>query len=214
MYTLIFVFLYILIPKTASAQAIEGVINNLNGVTNAIVSLLMGILVVVFMWGVIKYVLRADNERARTEARKYMTFGVVGMAVVMGVWTLAALVKSLIFPGATNPFTSSGPVTSVTDFKSLVNWFNSIISTLIPFLMGIALIGFIWGIIKYVLHADNEKARKEGKDLMLYGVIAFAVVMSIWTIALFIKDVLFPSSVTPIVYEQNRVEIALQDIHR
>jgi hypothetical protein len=56
-------------------------------------------------------------------------------------------------------------------------------STLIPLLFGIALLVFLWGIFKYfILGGGDEGKREEGKQLMLYAIIGFVVMVSVFGI--------------------------------
>jgi hypothetical protein len=45
----------------------------------------------VFLWGAFLFVARADDEKARSEGKQRMAWGVVGLFVVIGVWGLVAL---------------------------------------------------------------------------------------------------------------------------
>lgn len=56
-------------------------------------------------------------------------------------------------------------------------------STLIPLVFGIALLVFIWGIFKYfILGGADEGNREEGKQLMLYAIVGFVVMVSVFGI--------------------------------
>lgn len=56
-------------------------------------------------------------------------------------------------------------------------------STLIPLLFGIALLVFLWGIFKYfILGGGDEGKREEGKQLMLWAIIGFVVMVSVFGI--------------------------------
>ncbi len=53
----------------------------------------------------------------------------------------------------------------------LIGQFVEILRALIPLLFGVALIGFLWGVAQFILHADNEEKRREGKKIMIWGII-------------------------------------------
>ena len=54
---------------------------------------------------------------------------------------------------------------------------------LIPFIFAIAFIVFIWGIFQYFIAGGaNEEARDKGKQLVMWGIIAFVVMVSVWGI--------------------------------
>lgn len=60
---------------------------------------------------------------------------------------------------------------------------NSLI--LVPFialLMGIAFLVFLYGCAQYIMNADNESARAEGKKHILWGVIGMVVMVSAYAI--------------------------------
>lgn len=56
-------------------------------------------------------------------------------------------------------------------------------STLIPLLFGVALLVFLYGIFKYfILGGGDDGKREEGKQLMLYAIIGFVVMVSVFGI--------------------------------
>ena len=58
---------------------------------------------------------------------------------------------------------------------------NIINGVLVPLVFAVAFIVFIWGIFQYfILAGGNEEKRKQGQDLMLYGLIGFFVMVSVW----------------------------------
>lgn len=65
-----------------------------------------------------------------------------------------------------------------------INQISSFINgVLIPLVFGIALLVFIWGIFQYfILGGADEGKREEGKELMIYAIAGFVVMVSIWGI--------------------------------
>ncbi len=74
--------------------------------------------------------------------------------------------------------------------KGLIQSAYAIVSDiLIPMAFAICLLYFFWGIAKYIgVSAGSEEAAKEGKRVMVWGVIALFVVSSIWGIISFIRS--------------------------
>jgi len=62
----------------------------------------------------------------------------------------------------------------------LIDRFVEILGSLIPLLFGVALIGFLWGVAQFVLNADSEDKRRDGKKIMIWGIIGLFVMISIW----------------------------------
>ena len=52
-------------------------------------------------------------------------------------------------------------------------------NVLVPLILAIALIAFIWGIFRFFIF-DTEEAKARGKDLMVFGLIGFFVIVSVW----------------------------------
>jgi hypothetical protein len=73
------------------------------------------------------------------------------------------------------------------DFGKINEFFTKVSSfingTLIPLLFGVALLVFLYGIFKYfILGGGDEGKREEGKQLMLYAIIGFVVMVSVFGI--------------------------------
>ena len=75
--------------------------------------------------------------------------------------------------------------------KSLIVSVKDIINTaVIPLMFGLAIVYFFWGVIQFISKAGEEKAREEGKQKMLWGIIALFVFVSITGILTFIGNTL------------------------
>ncbi len=62
--------------------------------------------------------------------------------------------------------------------QGIINLINNVA---VPLLFAIAFIVFIWGVFVYFIQggADEEK-RETGKGLMLWGIIGFFIMVSVW----------------------------------
>lgn len=61
-------------------------------------------------------------------------------------------------------------------FDKVVNFINIAMYVVV----GIAVLGFIWGLVKLIFNSNNEVAKKEGRDFMLYGILTLFVMTSLW----------------------------------
>jgi hypothetical protein len=76
---------------------------------------------------------------------------------------------------------SSGSCETPRDISGLFNYALCILDkSVIPFLIGLALILFLAGIVKFVSSGDNEEARQGGRNMMLFGIISLFVMVSVW----------------------------------
>jgi hypothetical protein len=72
----------------------------------------------------------------------------------------------------------SDPVENISDVLNMVGCI--IRSALIPLLITLSVIVFIIGIIKYIAGADEATKREEGRNFMIYGIVALFVIVSVW----------------------------------
>lgn len=69
-----------------NAQAVERIINRVLGTLNDIIIPLFFVLAtVIFLWGVIQYVVTQD-EGSQKKAKGLMLWGIIGLAVMLAVW--------------------------------------------------------------------------------------------------------------------------------
>lgn len=54
------------------------------------------------------------------------------------------------------------------------------INKLIPFVIALTLLFFLWGIFRLVFAAKDSDARKEARGFIIWGVVALAVMTSVW----------------------------------
>ncbi len=69
---------------------------------------------------------------------------------------------------------------NVTDFKGFVDVLYGTIDWFIPVLFSMAIVAFLYGVQKYILAGASEDKVKEGRDMMIYGIIGLAVMFSVW----------------------------------
>lgn len=77
------------------------------------------------------------------------------------------------------PLVSMAAISNVSDVGSFI--INTINNVLVPVLFALAFIAFLWGAFQtFILGATNDEAKTKGKDLMLWGLIGFFVMVSVW----------------------------------
>ncbi len=98
------------------------------------------------------------------------------------LYTLATT-SLLAFPmafAAAQIATSGGGGEFQTLLKNILDFINTV---LIPFIIGIGFLVFVWGMFKYFIAggADEEK-RESGKQLMIYATLGFVLIIVFWGI--------------------------------
>ncbi len=82
----------------------------------------------------------------------------------------------LLIPFLTLAAQSMNNISDVGNF--IINIINGIF---VPVLIAVAFIVFIYGIATaFIFNAGDEEKRKEGKNIMGYGLIGFFIMLSVW----------------------------------
>jgi hypothetical protein len=113
-----------LMPVFAFAQVntdnLATTVTNLTKVVNLLVPLFLAIAVIVFIYGVLRYVIAGGPKEAGV-ARNYIIWGIVGIAVILAIWGLARLLVNIfgLSPAQLGsdevPFVNSAGLANYTD---------------------------------------------------------------------------------------------------
>lgn len=92
-------------------------------------------------------------------------------ALALTSGTLAAFALPLVsFAAAVNNISDVG--------SFIINTINNII---VPVIFAIAFIVFVWGAMEtFIFGSQSEEVKEKGKNLMLWGLIGFFVMVSVW----------------------------------
>lgn len=80
------------------------------------------------------------------------------------------------------PFISSAQLLVDNPVDSAIEALGIWVARLVILLVGVAVLIFMWGVIKFVAAAGDEEKRKEGKTFMLWGIIGIFVLVSVWAL--------------------------------
>lgn len=79
----------------------------------------------------------------------------------------------------TNPGDTCIPGTQVSDITSMICKIGQILNSIVPVLIVLGVVYFVWGVITYVI-ASDEEAKKTGRNRIIYGIIGLAVIVAVW----------------------------------
>ncbi len=71
----------------------NSIVTGLTGLVALAVPLLIGIALVVFIWGVIEFIL--GGETAKKEGKGKMLWGIVGLFVIVSIWGIVKLLQNI-----------------------------------------------------------------------------------------------------------------------
>jgi succinate dehydrogenase/fumarate reductase cytochrome b subunit len=80
----------------ASASLNEFIGNVDNMIINPLILFLFALAVVYFLYGILEFIMNQENEEKKTSGKSHMLWGVIGIVIMLGVWTLLGIVTSTL----------------------------------------------------------------------------------------------------------------------
>jgi hypothetical protein len=65
-------------------------------IVNPFIYLMLGVSALYFVWGVFVFVRDSENETARSTGKRHMIYGVIGLAIMLGVKELIAVITKTV----------------------------------------------------------------------------------------------------------------------
>ena len=72
---------------------LQGFLCKVGDILGAVLPILIALGVVYFVWGVVMYMIASDEE-AKKAGRDRIIFGIIGLAVIVGLWGLVAILRN------------------------------------------------------------------------------------------------------------------------
>lgn len=67
-------------------------------------------------------------------------------------------------------------------FKAAIGLVIGYINILIPVVFALTLLAFLWGVFRYVFASGSEDGLKKGREVMFWGILVLAIMVSAWGI--------------------------------
>lgn len=74
------------------------------------------------------------------------------------------------------------------DLFGVLDVVADLITLATPIVVALALLYFFFGLAQYILSAGDEKKKDEGKRIMIWGVLALFIMVSVWGIINVVRD--------------------------
>ncbi len=76
-------------PQQQAAQEAANFVTRLNNaILFPLIALLSAVAFLYFLWGCAQYIMNAANDSAREEGKKHITFGLIGLVVMLSAYTI------------------------------------------------------------------------------------------------------------------------------
>ena len=79
-------------------------------------------------------------------------------------------------------------------FQGLVARIYDLLASLVPLIISLTLVYFLWGIFKLV-QSNSEDSRKEAINIITFGIIALFVMVSVWGFVAILSNTFFGGQV-------------------
>lgn len=157
-------------------------------ILNGVLPVLLALGVVYFVWGVVQYFI-GDSEEAKTKGKDKVIYGIIGLTVILSLWGLVYLIVNTFGLNASAPalqtIDGSGSACNLVNrpkLQNLMGYVGCVINnSIIPLIFTLAVAMFTWGAVKFfIINSGEEEKREQGKQFMIWAVIALAVMVSVW----------------------------------
>lgn len=85
-----------LFPHVAYASLDEFLAKVNTNILNPVIEFLFALAIVYFLWGLFEFIANQSNEEKVTAGKSHMVWGVIGIAIMMGVWGILNILLSTL----------------------------------------------------------------------------------------------------------------------
>lgn len=82
--------------KIAYADFDSFLLNVNSMIINPIITVLFALAAVFFLFGVLQFFLNQENEEKKTSGKNHMMWGIIGITIMMGVWTIMNMILATL----------------------------------------------------------------------------------------------------------------------
>jgi len=93
--------------------------------------------------------------------------------------SLTTLFPFLAFAASTPLLKSGDRCAGITGLSNIMCRIGELLGYVIPVLVALGVVYFVWGVVQYVI-GDSEEAKKKGRDRMIFGIVGLVVIVAVW----------------------------------
>jgi uncharacterized membrane protein YidH (DUF202 family) len=94
-------------------NGVRGLVIYLSNFIRGITSFIIGLTLLVFVWGIFKLVFSSKDSKEREQAKGFIVWGIIALAIMVSVWGLVNLLTSSFGLGHINPVVPQFPNANV-----------------------------------------------------------------------------------------------------
>ncbi len=118
--TLIIISLLLPVTTYAALDGVRTLITSFGSFLNQVITIVFGLAVLFFFWGIGQFVLHSGDEKTRTEGKKKIMWGVIALFVMVSIWGIIGFIGNIF--GIDTSKNLGGPLQNpCQSYQSLVN---------------------------------------------------------------------------------------------
>src|SRR3989338_6457572 len=141
------------LAQTTQAKDAISFVAILQNIVDAVIPFLIGLAVMLIIYGILQFISKAADEEKRAEAKNFIVWGIIGLFVMVSIWGLVNILTGTFGFGDRNtPDVVTDiykpqdiPTDELATVIDLINRINAIGSRISPFLVGIGFFILIFG---------------------------------------------------------------------
>ena len=194
-------------PVIVHAQGLDRLITVATDLINFALAILIGIAIIAFFWGLLRYLLSAKGGPEQNKASMLMVWGLVAIFVMLSIFGIVRLMQVTFgLEGASSvdaPSLAIGQATSPScskmtqNFACFASWIAGLFGTGTALLVGVALVLYFWSIAYNLFGytaAGSAASMHKLRGTILWGLLALFIMFSIWGIIRVLGNTLFGSN--------------------
>ena len=96
-------FLSIFSTKVAYASVDTFILSVNKLIVNPLITLLFALALAYFLYGLFQFIANQENEEKKTSGKSHMLWGIIGITIMMAVWTILGLILNTFSITEVNP---------------------------------------------------------------------------------------------------------------
>ncbi len=84
-------------PTSSSKITFTTLANKFGVIANAIIPFLIGLTVVIVIWGIFKYISSAGDTEKVAEGRKAVMYGIIALFLMLSFWGFVLIIRNSLF---------------------------------------------------------------------------------------------------------------------
>ena len=76
---------------------------------------------------------------------------------------------------------------TIVEVQGLLCKFSELLNAILPVLIALGIVYFVWGVVQFVI-SDDEEAKTKGRDRIVMGIIGLAVIIGVWGLVEIVRN--------------------------